>query len=120
MADSESTPVSVRDLILVPAGITLGVTILRLVGELNGWSPALFNSEAGGGGAIVGITWLVPVFGIYFALKLARSGAAPTSAARVRQGDWPRLSPLFLEWDLWWAKTTRSPFWCRPPPESWE
>ena len=83
MPDSSNGPGSVKDMILVPAVITLAVTILRLVGELNGWSPALFNSEAGGGGAIVGITWLVPVFGIYFALKLARSGNAPASAGRV-------------------------------------
>ena len=30
-------------LILVPAVITLAVTFLRLVGELQGWSPILFN-----------------------------------------------------------------------------
>ncbi len=51
-------------LILVPAVITLAVTLLRLVGELQQWSSALFNRSAGGGGAIVGIVWLVPVFGI--------------------------------------------------------
>ena len=53
-------------LILVAAVITLAVTLLRLVGELQQWSSALFNREPGGGGAIVGIVWLVPVFGIYF------------------------------------------------------
>ena len=83
MADSDKGPISVKDMILVPAVITLAVTILRLTGELNGWSPLLFNSEAGGGGAIVGIAWLVPIFGVYFALRLARSGGAPTSAGRV-------------------------------------
>jgi hypothetical protein len=30
-------------LILVPSVITLAVTLLRLVGELQGWSPTLFN-----------------------------------------------------------------------------
>jgi len=30
-------------LILVPAVITLAVTLLRLVGGLQGWSPILFN-----------------------------------------------------------------------------
>jgi hypothetical protein len=70
-------------LIKVPALITLGVTLLRLIGELNHWSPALFSREAGGGGAAVGITWLVLAFGIYFALKLARSGAAPLKAGRT-------------------------------------
>lgn len=83
MADSDIGPTSVKEMILVPGVITLAVTILRLTGELNGWSAALFNSEAGGGGAIVGITWLVPIFGIYFALRLARSGRAPASAGRV-------------------------------------
>jgi hypothetical protein len=62
-------------LVLVPAIITLGVTLLRLVGELNGWSRTLFNPDAGGGGAIVGIAWLVPIFGIYFAWKLHHSGS---------------------------------------------
>ena len=68
--------VDTRKLILVPALITLAVTLLRLTGELLHWSRALFNPAAGGGGAIVGITWLVPIFGIYFGLKLARAGLA--------------------------------------------
>jgi hypothetical protein len=82
MAENNKGPISVKDMILVPAVITLAVTILRLVGELNGWSPLLFNSDAGGGGAIVGITWLVPIFGVHFALRLAKSGGAPASAGR--------------------------------------
>ena len=48
-------------LILVPAVITLAVTLLRLVGQLQGWSPTLFNRECGFCGALVGIVWLVPV-----------------------------------------------------------
>lgn len=74
---------SIVRLIRVPALISLGVTLLRLIGELNNWSPALFNREAGGGGALVGIAWLVPVFGIYFALKLAQAGAAPLKPGRT-------------------------------------
>jgi hypothetical protein len=35
-------------LVLGPAVITLGVTILRLVGERQGWSRTWFNPEAGG------------------------------------------------------------------------
>jgi hypothetical protein len=64
-------------LILVPAVITFGVTLLRLIGELQGWSAALFNREAGGGGAIVGISWLVPIFGAWFGWKLAKAGSTP-------------------------------------------
>ena len=59
---------------VVPAVVTLAVTLLRLVGELQGWSPRFFSKEAGGGGALVGIAWLVPVFGAWFGWRLARSG----------------------------------------------
>jgi len=82
---SESTPapsVSIGKLILIPSLITLGVTILRLVGELQHWTPILFNRSAGGGGAAVGISWLPLIFGPYFAVKLVRAGQAPASAGR--------------------------------------
>jgi hypothetical protein len=65
---------SVWRLVAWPAAITLAVTILRLTGELFKWSPALFSREAGGGAALVGIAWLVPLFGIWFEVKLHRSG----------------------------------------------
>ena len=80
-----SNEASVRpgQLILVPAIITLAVTLLRLVGELQGWSPRLFSKEAGGGGSLVGISWLVPVFGAWFGWKLARSGERPGSLGRA-------------------------------------
>jgi len=82
MTTDRSEGLSLKSLILMPALITLAVTILRLVGELQAWSPRFFSRQAGGAGAIVGIVWLVPVFGIYFAWKLAKAGAAP-SAGRV-------------------------------------
>ena len=69
-------------MILVPALITLAVTLLRLVGELQHWSTRLFNPAAGGGGALIGIVWLVPIFGVYFALKLAGRGEGPTKPWR--------------------------------------
>lgn len=68
-------------LVLVPALITLAVTLLRLVGELQHWSETFFNRAMGG--SLVGITWLPPIFGIYFALKLARSGRGPQSHLRA-------------------------------------
>jgi hypothetical protein len=74
----------IKPLVWVPAIITLAVTLLRLVGELMDWSPLFFNAEAGGGGALIGIVWLVPILGIYFAVKLAGSGqAAGVGAGRV-------------------------------------
>lgn len=65
--------VRTNDLILVPALITLTVTLIRLVGELFNWSSLFFNREAGGPGALIGIVWLVPIFGAYFAVKLSRA-----------------------------------------------
>ena len=73
---------SMLALIGVPAVITLGVTLLRLLGELKGWSRALFNPDAGGGGALIGIVWLVPIFGAYFGIKLARAGQGPEKVGR--------------------------------------
>jgi hypothetical protein len=78
MADTNSgSSVSIRKLILVPAIITLAVTLLRLAGELEHWNKLLFNTSAGGGGAIIGISWLPIFFGPYFAIKLAGSGQGP-------------------------------------------
>jgi len=82
-AETSEGRVSIGKLILVPAVITLAVTIIRLVGELQHWNKALFNPEAGGPLSLVGIIWLVPVFGIYFAVKLGGAGAGPSKVGRV-------------------------------------
>ena len=79
---SDAKP-TIRQLILIPGVITLAVTVLRLVGELEHWSSRLFNRDAGGPGSLIGITWLAPIFGIYFALKLSKSGAGPERIARA-------------------------------------
>jgi hypothetical protein len=70
-------PISIANLIAIPAVITLAITILRLEGELHGWPKPWFSNAAGGGGAIIGISWLPIIFGPYFALKLAGAGDAP-------------------------------------------
>jgi len=80
---SQTNSVSIWRLIMVPGLITLGVTILRLAGELGHWSETLFNPAPGGGGGLVGIVWLVPIFGIYFALKLAGAGERPASLGKA-------------------------------------
>lgn len=80
---SQETATRPGKLILVPAVITLAVTLLRLVGELQGWSSTLFNREAGGGGALVGIAWLVPVFGAWFGWRLTRAGSGPARIGRA-------------------------------------
>lgn len=87
----DQTPVG--RLILVPALLTLGVTLLRLAGELMNGSPALFSRAVGGGAAVVGIIWLVPVFGVYFARCLAREGA---SAPAGRTAGFAAIATLIL------------------------
>ena len=77
------TNAGVIRLILVPALITLAVTLGRLAGELMGGPDSLFSREAGGNAAWVGIVWLIPLFGIYFGLRLARAGLGPESARRA-------------------------------------
>lgn len=74
---------SITKLILIPSLITLAITVLRLVGELQNWSPSLFSKEPGGGGSLIGISWLPLLLGIYFAWKLFRAGEMPRSAGRV-------------------------------------
>lgn len=73
----DSSRVTARRLVWVPAIITLAVTLLRLVGEIRDWDRELFSREPGGNGAIIGIVWLVPIFGAYFGYRLARGGRGP-------------------------------------------
>ncbi len=80
---SDAKPVSTAGLITLPAVITLGVTILRLVGELEHWPRPWFSTAGGGGGAVVGISWLPIIFGPYFALKLAGAGERPASNGKA-------------------------------------
>lgn len=68
---AEQTELNIKKLIAIPAVITLAVTLLRLVGEFMNLPAWLANKEAGGPGALIGIAWLAPVFGVYFAAKLA-------------------------------------------------
>jgi hypothetical protein len=60
-------------IIFVPALITLGITILRLCAELMELPAWLANRGVGGPGALIGISWLPPFLGVYFAVKLAGS-----------------------------------------------
>ncbi len=96
MADSASGKTSVGRLILWPAVFTLAVTILRLEGELHHWSSVWFSASAGGGGAIVGISWLPILFGPYFAMKLARSGDGPVGWGKAFGSTLGALAAMIL------------------------
>jgi hypothetical protein len=83
MAETRSRKKSTVQLILVPSLITLVITVVRLEGELHHWGSPWFSSSAGGGGAIVGISWLPIIFGPYFALKLAGYGEGTSSYGKA-------------------------------------
>ena len=79
----ETRATSITSLITIPALITLGITILRLAGELEHWPTPWFSEAAGGGLAIVGISWLPIIFGPYFGWKLAGGGDGPSSVGKA-------------------------------------
>jgi len=68
MADTNG--IDIKKLITVPAIITFMVTIVRLLGEFGNLPAWLASKESGGGAALIGITWLAPIFAVYFATKL--------------------------------------------------
>jgi hypothetical protein len=70
-------------IVRIPAVITFAVTLVRLFGELFDLSPMLFGKDAGGGGSLIGISWLAPLFGIYFTYKLAKSGNLSAGAGKT-------------------------------------
>ncbi len=60
-------------LVLAAAVLTLGVSIARLTGEVQGWIPP----QSGGALHPLGISWLVFLFGAVFGIALQRKGSAP-------------------------------------------
>jgi len=69
---------SVWSLIVIPALITLAVTLLRLVGDLEHWPSPRFSNAAGGGGASV----VLSIVGIHKQGGGRRSlGDSPSSLA---------------------------------------
>src|SRR5262249_59713952 len=77
----ENSKVNILQLILVPSIITLAITILRLVGELQHWAPRFFDRTAGGGGAIVGINSLPFLFGGVFPAEPPSAREHPPSTS---------------------------------------
>lgn len=84
MTENTGTQSSIGRLILGPALLTLALTLLRLVGELSHWSQTWFNPASGQVGPLGAVLILLaPLFGIRFALWLARTGEGPRSVGRA-------------------------------------
>ena len=80
---TSSTKSTITRLIMWPAIITLVVTLVRVAGELLHGPAFLFSRAEGGGGAIVGITWLPIIFGPYFAVRLFDRGRGPSGFGKT-------------------------------------
>jgi hypothetical protein len=102
----ETKSISIASLITIPALITLGITILRLVGELEHWPKPWFSTAAGGGAAIIGISWLPIIFGPYFAWKLAGAGEGPSNVGKAVGFAFLGLVVYLL--GMFWAQSTFS------------
>ena len=80
---SKSRP-SILSLVMVPAILTLVITVVRVIGELNHWDKTWFGeAKAGGDGALLGISWLMFIFGFWFGLRLQRSGAGVANPGKT-------------------------------------
>ncbi len=64
-------------LVWVATFVTLVVTIVRVVGEFEGWDARWFSSAAEVPGGLFDIVWLVPPFGLLFGRRLAQAGSRP-------------------------------------------
>jgi len=83
-----TTKSNIARLIAVPFLISLWVTVLRLIGELRGWSESLFYRPSGGivpttTNWIIGITWLAIPFGAYFAYRLFKEENVDINPGKV-------------------------------------
>lgn len=82
----DSKAPSIMKMVLIPAIVTLIVTILRLVGELQGWNKGAFSTEPpgeGSGPGWVGIVYLIPIFGCWFGLRLRKTTGQPANIGRA-------------------------------------
>ena len=90
MSDKKKTP-GVLSLVLVPAILSLLVSIARLVGQLVEGPVWLFGEAKPGAPSAVGIVWLIFVFGAWFGFRLRSAGVAPT---RLLPAFWGLLAGI--------------------------
>jgi hypothetical protein len=76
-----NSPASLPRAVGIAAAVTLAVTLVRLLGEMQQWAPRVFDVRPGGGLSPFGITWLVLPFGFWFGRRLALVGQRPRSTA---------------------------------------
>jgi len=92
---------SVWQRIAAPAALTLAITLARLYAELAKLPDFVAGSDAGGNWAILGISWLPPVLGWWFARGiLGRSDRPKKALAKtlIAYGFAARLPIVVITW----------------------
>ncbi len=87
--------------IALPALITLAITLARIAGELGSLPNWLAGRGAGGNGALLGISWLPPLLGWWFAREIAGRSERPKrelAKTLIAYGFLARLPVLLLTW----------------------
>lgn len=91
-----SSKSSVTKAVLIAGVLTLIVSAVRLYGERHGWDPKFFGPGPGGvnltkdaagveqkAPGLLGIAFLVPIFGFWFGAVMSRSGNRPRSPGKA-------------------------------------
>lgn len=76
-------PRSILAAVLWYAALALAINLVRYYGELQQWEPAVFNTDAGGGGSPLSITFLVLPFGFLIGRRLAQNGHRPAATGKA-------------------------------------
>lgn len=87
--------------VALPALLTLGITLARVFGELGSLPDWLVNRSAGGGGALIGISWLPPLLGWWFMREIAGKSERPKrelAKTLIAYGFLARLPVFALTW----------------------
>jgi len=90
------SPSSVTKAVLIASVLTLIVSAVRLYGERHGWDPKFFGPGPGGANitkdaagveqkapGLLGIAFLVPIFGFWFGAVMSRGGNRPKSIGKA-------------------------------------
>lgn len=98
---SDAAPRTFR-LVFWPSLLTLLITAVRLLGEVQGW----INVESGGALSPLGITWCVFLFGGWFGRWLSRDGSMP----RMRRAwAWQLGLALLMVGGVMWSFSKLDP-----------
>ena len=84
-----------------PAALTLAITLARLYAELGNLPHFISGSGAGGNGALLGISWLPPFLGWWFARSIVdRTGRPKRELAKtlIAYGFAARVPVMVVTW----------------------